>query len=555
MIRCSLAAALLTVLLPGLASAQTTPVVKWKTPASWNIDVFGGRTYSTLTVVSGDPARAAKRQPGWVAGATFGRYDGRRIGFDLQLLIGRQRATELLFDAARPADYSMHFVEVPLLVRFDPLRRKNSGGLVSLFGGVGIGRRFHVERTFDAHVSAARWAMYADVIAGGSVDLRRVILNVEYLNGLTKFAPASGATGAKHFRSLLVTAGYEVKRGPMPRGAEGGWDVELHAGGLLGSPATGGAGQLPLGGATIPTTQGLLSTRRVSSWLVGDGTQLFNQATTILLSRQTITPLDAVIAQSSAQRQSGAMFGVRLTRPIASRVAAELTLDLAATPVAIDRAGLDGIEASRASFVAGFQSLLANGIGGLTSSNVTATTELHNGEGRQILFTAGALVRVTRERTLTPYVRGGVGMAMSKNGTSAIVRGTYDFRAIADAPFHESDVVTMKFSSGSSALGIAGAGATYRISERTGLRFDAGWCVSRNLLKTTVSTAASKTTNTVPFAVVVVGHDNQAIQFVNFSSTTTPSSLSGTPLQDFQTFRGAGLQMQTAMTVGIYRRF
>jgi hypothetical protein len=184
--------------LPALAFAQQTPGVTWKTPASWNVDVLAGRTFSTLTT-----SGPATRGRGWVAGATFGRYDHHRIGFNVQLLLGKQR----------PALYQMTFVEVPLLLRFDPFHRKNSGGFFSVFGGIGIGRRFHITRTFGSQTTTSRWAMYADAIVGANVDLRRVIVNIEYFSGVTKFAPASTPGHVKRVRSFVVNAGYELKRG------------------------------------------------------------------------------------------------------------------------------------------------------------------------------------------------------------------------------------------------------------------------------------------------------------------------------------------------------
>lgn len=541
---------------PTLAFAQQTPGVKWKTPASWNIDVLAGRTFSALTIVAGDPARDVRRERGWVAGATFGRYDGHRAGFTMQLLFGRQRTTELLFDPPRPAAYALHFVEVPLLLRFDPLARKTSGGLVSVFGGVGIGRRFHLERAFDARTSTARWAMYTDAIAGASVDLRRVIVNVEYLNGLTKFAPASGPPGAKHFRSWLVTAGYEVKRGPLPRAAESVWEVELHAGGLMASRATAGDGRLPSAGSAFPTVVPGVASRRVSTWLVGDGPVLFTQATGSLPARPpAIAALDRVLTQPSAQRKDGALFGVRLSRPITSRLSAELSLDVSQTPVTIEATTLGDIETSRASFVSAFNGLFSALPGSFTLTGVTATADVQNGRGRQVLASAGAVVRLTRDRKLTPYARADAGLITGNSGTRAIVRGTYDFRAVVNAPFHESDLVTIKFSSGSGWLGLAGGGATLGFSDRTGLRIDAGVAVSRNELRTTLSTGPFRTTTAAPFASMASGDTTPAIQFSNANSASVPSSLTGTPLQDFETFRGRGLQVQTAVSVGIYRRF
>lgn len=146
-------------------------------------------------------------------------------------------------------------------------------------------------------------------------------------------------------------------------------------------------------------------------------------------------------------------------------------------------------------------------------------------------------------------------MSIARNGTSAIVRGVYDFRSPAGLPFRETDTVTMKFSSGSGLLGFAGGGVTYALTERTGIRFDAGVAASQSKFTTTLSTAPVRTTNAAPLGVLVITSSNPSIQFVNFNSATTLSTLSGTALQGVETFRGRGLQLQPAITVGIYRRF
>ena len=544
--------ALAILLWPALVLAQQTPSVSWKTPATWNIDVFGGRTFSVVTDVKGDAVHDIKRQPGWVSGATFGRHDGHRVGFSLQLLVGQQRTTEFLFDPPRPVDYSMHFVEVPLLARFDPFARKDSGGLVSVFGGVGIGRRFNLERTFDARSTSSRWAMYTDAIAGASVDLRRVIVNVEYLSGLTKFAPASGAGAEKHLRSFVVSAGYQVKRGQM-HGPEGAWEVELHVGGLLAAGASDGTGTLPPAGTPYVTRAPGVSSRRVSTWLIGDGPVLFSQATSFLsVPPPALVPLDRVLTTAAARRKSGEMYGVRLSHAISSRISAEMTIDIGRSPVSITKPSLADIKTSRASFVSAFTGLLP---AIATSSTVTATSDIQNDRGRQILGSAGVLVRLTHERKLTPYVRGGAGFVAGQNGTRATLEGVYDFRAVVNAQYHESDLVTIKFSSGSGWLGLVGGGATLALNDRTGFRFDAGLAASSNTLRTTITTGPSRTSNTAPFAFLTLGNTTPGLEFVNFNSTQDFSSLSGAPLQDFETFRGRGLQMQTAITVGMYRRF
>src|SRR5262245_7872090 len=138
------------------------------------------------------------------------------------------------------------------------------------------------------------------------------------------------------------------------------WEVEVHGGGATSTAPTGGAASALPVGANFTTLAGSRS-RSESSWLFGDGASLINNVNTVLAPAARITPLDAVIGSAAASRESGGAAGVRVTRRFASRYSAELSVDYARTPVKFTQKALDGIEASRSTFIGAFRGLFISG--------------------------------------------------------------------------------------------------------------------------------------------------------------------------------------------------
>src|SRR5688572_17847300 len=83
------------------------------------------------------------------------------------------------------------------------------------------------------------------------------------------------------------------------------WEVEFHGGWQATPDVSGGSGSLPPPGATFSAPP--FQSRRVSSWLFGDGAQLLNAiaGASGFNVPQRITPLDSVANNLLAQRSSG----------------------------------------------------------------------------------------------------------------------------------------------------------------------------------------------------------------------------------------------------------
>ena len=123
--------------------------------------------------------------------------------------------------------------------------------------------------------------------------------------------------------------------------------------------SSSGTGALPPPGPVLPINLVGATTRAVSSWVIGDGAALLNQALSSFRVTQQIAPLDAVAQSVFAKRTAGAAIGFRISRALNERFAAELSVDYLHTPLALTSANLAGVEATRASFVSAWNSLLA----------------------------------------------------------------------------------------------------------------------------------------------------------------------------------------------------
>ena len=181
---------------------------------------------------------------------------------------------------------------------------------------------------------------------------------------------------------------------PVPLFAQGsGWKIEVHGGGAIPSSLSGGTTELPAG-TPLVTARRWYPSRRVSSWFFGDGAELANEVApqfrTPFSFSDRITPLDSVLANPLAERQSGWSFGVRVSRDITPRFAAEFNLDVSSAPLEVTCAAIQGIEASAESFLQTFEGffepLRVNGV----PVSVSSSHSILTGEGTQISVT-GAL--------------------------------------------------------------------------------------------------------------------------------------------------------------------
>jgi len=348
---------------------------------------------------------------------------------------------------------------------------------------------------------------------------------------------------------------------PITVAAQGRWEVEFHAGRTINSqPAAGEASQLPSGSPFI-TTNGLPS-RRESSWYFGDGAALVNQVIAARGLGARITPLDSVLTSAAAQRANGGAIGVRISRSVTPRFAAEFAVDYSRTALKLDDVALAGIEASRASFASAFSVPLPGGSQGAAPIlSATSTATIESERGSQWLATGAIRINVTTGRRFTPYTSFGAGVtANSTDAPRATLVGNYRITGPSGTPMagvvvhDETDRVTLRYGVDRRVLvGVIGGGVDYAVSRRWGVRLDvrahAGRSGVRNLVDATPSI------KTLTPATVLALPTNPSIQFSNNPSTGAQSSLAGPAVADLQTFRGTGVRLQTNIASGVYWRF
>jgi len=351
--------------------------------------------------------------------------------------------------------------------------------------------------------------------------------------------------------AVAVALGAEVS--PARAQSAGKWELEAHGGGLWSSNSTSGsAATLPA--ATPFTTRFGTVSRAESSWMFGDGASLLN-ATNIALRaiNGQITPLDSVLGVATGSRGNGGSAGFRVARRFGPRYAAEFSFDYAATPLEFTAKTVDGIEATRSTFITAWRGLLATGP--FVNTNVTATTDLHRSAGHQLLTTGALTVDLTTHGRLVPYVVGGAGIVSNRGDAPvATVTGNYAFSVGGLFPINETDRVTVRLvPRDHEAVGVFGGGVRYAVSPRWGIRGDVRAHVGGGKLDTLVD--ATPSVSTLAPAFFIASATIPSIQFSNNPSTGTPSTLSGPAINGLKTFSGSGTAIRTNVAAGVYFRF
>jgi len=334
-----------------------------------------------------------------------------------------------------------------------------------------------------------------------------------------------------------------------------GWEVEAHIGGAFGGGATDGTTSLPAAGQEFITFSGRPS-RAVSSYYFGDGAALFNQAIAGFFGGAAlprITPLDSVLS-AGAKAKSGVAYGFRVGHPITARFGAEFSLDVAHGGIELSDDTLAGVEATRASFVAGFNGLISTG-GGIifTNPNVTSVATIEEDGGRQI-FTTGALtINVATFGRFTPYATVGAGVVTNTGDLPSVALvGNYQFRVGGIAPVNDTDTVNVRMVTDKHAfVTVLGGGVRMLGSDRWGVRADLRAYLSKNSTDTLVD--ATPNVATLTPNIPIASGTNPSIQFSN--DRFSRSSLSGPALDGFTVFKGSGTRVRVTATVGYFVRF
>jgi len=328
------------------------------------------------------------------------------------------------------------------------------------------------------------------------------------------------------------------------------WEVEAH-GGLAASttPASGSAAALPAG-QSYPLPIGRQSVS-VSSWFFGDGASLLNTVNGTLAPTAKLTPLDPVIGSAAASRGSGGAAGVRLTRRFGSRYSAEFSIDYAHTPLTFTQDALDGIEASRSSFVNAFTRLFRTG----PSANpaVTATVTMSGRGGSELLTTGVFGVDLVTGGKWIPYAVGGGGVVHTGgDGPSAALVGSYAFPLGTLSAIDETDRVTIHVAApANSPVAVFGGGVRYAASPRWGFRGDVRFLAGGGTHDVRIDASPSVVTTSPGLFIATATTPSAAFS----SAASVASSLSGPQVTNARTFSGSGFAVRTNLTAGVYLRF
>jgi hypothetical protein len=344
---------------------------------------------------------------------------------------------------------------------------------------------------------------------------------------------------------LCATVSVAAAQGPERK-----WEIEVHAGGMTGNqPDTG----TPIGefarGNPIPTGGGTFTSRAVSSWYFGDGSALFNQVATPIITAR-VTPLDAALRGPIARREDGAVFGARVTRHLSGRLAAEFSLDYGQSSLRLSNDAAAGIEVTRASFETAWRTFLT----GFTRT-VTSNAQVESGDGHQLATSGVVRIRVGGTPRFAPFVAGGLG-GIFRSGAlpSATLIGNYNFSAAGAFTINETDTVTIRaVREDKSIVGILGGGFTYDVTARHGMRVDARMHVGGSPVNTVVDARPSVVmgANTV----LALNTSGGSLQFSTSPVLNRPSSLSGPTIDGLETFSGSGRSRQFTVAIGYFLRF
>jgi len=252
---------------------------------------------------------------------------------------------------------------------------------------------------------------------------------------------------------------------------------------------------------------------------------------------------------------TGGAVGVRLRRRITVSTFAEFAFDVSAQSRGLPGALGDAMEASRASFAPVFTTLFASGP--FTDISATATRAAATGASREMALTGAWQWQIGRLGAFVPYFTGGGGVVRAiGSGSESILDGHY--HAVASPPnqtpatFDETDRLTLRLTTATAWVGVAGGGLSRAWSDRYGLRIDARVHISPNTTRAEVD--ANPVIATASPAGFVELLTNPALQFSNNPSTGRLSSL-GDTLDRFEVFAGDGLQLRFLITAGVTIRF
>ena len=333
--------------------------------------------------------------------------------------------------------------------------------------------------------------------------------------------------------------------------------IEVY-GGVGASRVTGnGTLTLPAAGPPIVTSNPIFPSRQTSTWFLGDGAAMLNDALTDFGILNHIASLDAALTSSPFAHRPGAAFGVRVRHPFKTRFALEASVDILTSRAQSTKAFAAATDAARTSFQDAFSALFASGP--FVNTAVEASSSVARGSSERIAVTGALVFPFGAHRALSPYLTAGGGV-LSTFGSAPSVALVGRYRTtihagfpIVDVPIEEFDRVTISFQERTTPVGLGGGGATRSLGGNWALRIDARALIGLNTSRVTIDATPSSTTGS-PAGVIEL-FTFPAIEFSNNPSTGRQSTLSGPGLHDVTIFEGTGIAVHTIVSVGFVKKF
>lgn len=324
------------------------------------------------------------------------------------------------------------------------------------------------------------------------------------------------------FRSIEMTRQTDAARPVPPGGASHTWQIAVHVGTASMRTSTQGSARLPV--MVTRVLPGVNTTvPLVTSWYIGDGAALLNDAMATLGYTLRMTALDPVLTHVGTERDRGLALGFRVSRAFNSRFGAEFGLDASLVSVRLTDDARGGIEASRVSFERTF--------GGYPGATAGSNASIDQGDGGWLNATGAVNVNVLTSRRVTPYltVGGGIGRSLGVVPNVTLV-GRYQAPLAGGAILDVTDTVTIRYEEKVAPVFLLGGGFMFELTRRVGISGDIRFGLRPNTGRIAVD--AVRSDKGAPFA-----------------------TFAGPPVSDFETFTGGGLDVQTTVTVGYFTRF
>jgi hypothetical protein len=354
---------------------------------------------------------------------------------------------------------------------------------------------------------------------------------------------------------LVAPARAQQKPAPTPRPPDTSrWEIEFRARyGLESVVSSGGSGALPGPGESFMTA-GNTQTRRVPSWMFGDGAALLNDVLASFGRSERITPLDGVLTSAGVDHATSHGVGVRVSRRWRPKVWIEADVDYGRATFTLLPSAIAGVVASADSFASAFAGLAASAQGAaFLNPQLSSGFLLADGQGHEILATGALVFEFAPNARLKPYVVGGGGVAVAIGQAIADIETRYRFDLPSGGVIDETDRVGVRFAGGLGFVALGGGGVRFALSRRTGIRGDVRAHFVQDHVHTLVSTGAASVAS-LP-ADAIWSTLTPGIQFVTHPSTGLESNLSAPALSGFRTLRGSTLHPRVGASVGFYFRF